>query len=219
MPDVNVGDHFASAAVGVLDYNFGNFELLVTRPSTRVDGGSSARSRRSSGRARDRDLQRREPLAGRSAGEVRRARRTDREQPPLAGHRRARGDPGQRRTGEHAGRRRRRRPSSTSSRRSQAAGGPRPTSFARSTLSTTRTAVSPGGNIRVGFLFRTDRGLQFVDRPGGTLTNAERCRRREQPRRSSLSARGGSIPRTRPGQRAASRSRGSSRRTAARRTS
>ena len=26
---------------------------------------------------------------------------------------------------------------------------------------------APGGNIRVGFLFRTDRGLNFVDRPGG----------------------------------------------------
>jgi predicted extracellular nuclease len=30
---------------------------------------------------------------------------------------------------------------------------------------------APGGNIRVGFLFRTDRGLSFVDRPGaGSLT-------------------------------------------------
>ena len=28
----------------------------------------------------------------------------------------------------------------------------------------------PGGNIRVGFLFRTDRGLSFVDRPGGGPT-------------------------------------------------
>ena len=28
----------------------------------------------------------------------------------------------------------------------------------------------PGGNIRVGFLFRTDRGLSFVDRPGGNAT-------------------------------------------------
>jgi predicted extracellular nuclease len=26
---------------------------------------------------------------------------------------------------------------------------------------------APGANIRVGFLFRTDRGLEFVDRPGG----------------------------------------------------
>jgi uncharacterized protein len=30
----------------------------------------------------------------------------------------------------------------------------------------------PGGNIRVGFLFRTDRGLMFVDRPGGDSTTA-----------------------------------------------
>jgi uncharacterized protein len=28
----------------------------------------------------------------------------------------------------------------------------------------------PGGNIRQGFLFRTDRGLTFVDRPGATAT-------------------------------------------------
>ena len=30
----------------------------------------------------------------------------------------------------------------------------------------------PGGNIRVGFLFRTDRPLTFVDRPGATPTTA-----------------------------------------------
>ncbi len=30
----------------------------------------------------------------------------------------------------------------------------------------------PGGNIRQGFLFRTDRGLSFVDRAGGTSTSA-----------------------------------------------
>jgi predicted extracellular nuclease len=28
----------------------------------------------------------------------------------------------------------------------------------------------PGGNIRVGFLFRTDRGVEFIDRPGGDAT-------------------------------------------------
>ncbi|MBN2385539.1 MAG: sortase [Anaerolineales bacterium] len=31
---------------------------------------------------------------------------------------------------------------------------------------------APGGNIRVGFLFRTDRGLAFVDRPGAGSTTA-----------------------------------------------
>jgi uncharacterized protein len=30
----------------------------------------------------------------------------------------------------------------------------------------------PGGNIRVAFLFRTDRGLSFVDRPGGDATTS-----------------------------------------------
>ena len=29
---------------------------------------------------------------------------------------------------------------------------------------------APGGNIRVGFLFRTDRGVTFVERPGGSPT-------------------------------------------------
>ncbi len=31
---------------------------------------------------------------------------------------------------------------------------------------------APGGNIRVGFFFRSDRGLQFVDRAGGNATRA-----------------------------------------------
>ena len=35
-----------------------------------------------------------------------------------------------------------------------------------------RDGGEPGGNIRVGFLFRSDRGLSFVDRPGGTSTTA-----------------------------------------------
>ncbi|HKE66802.1 MAG TPA: lamin tail domain-containing protein [Micromonosporaceae bacterium] len=30
----------------------------------------------------------------------------------------------------------------------------------------------PGGNIRVAFLFRTDRGMQFIDRPGGSATSS-----------------------------------------------
>jgi predicted extracellular nuclease len=31
---------------------------------------------------------------------------------------------------------------------------------------------APGSNIRVGFLFRTDRGLSFIDRPGGDATTS-----------------------------------------------
>ena len=57
----------------------------------------------------------------------------------------------------------------------QAAGGPT-YSTGRSTRSTHQDGGAPGGNIRVGFLFRTDRGLAFVDRPGAT---------RRRPSRSS----------------------------------
>ena len=38
-PVANVGDHFDGPAVGVLDYNFGNFMLEVTQPLLRVDSG------------------------------------------------------------------------------------------------------------------------------------------------------------------------------------
>ncbi|MGP4090479.1 endonuclease/exonuclease/phosphatase family protein [Streptomyces sp. KR55] len=40
-PAVNTGDHFTTAAVGVLDYSFGNFKLQLTQALSRVDGGLS----------------------------------------------------------------------------------------------------------------------------------------------------------------------------------
>src|SRR4029077_3409725 len=38
-PDVNTGDTFTGPAVGVLDYDFGNYRVHVTSPMTRVDNG------------------------------------------------------------------------------------------------------------------------------------------------------------------------------------
>ncbi|HEY3681595.1 MAG TPA: endonuclease/exonuclease/phosphatase family protein, partial [Streptosporangiaceae bacterium] len=51
----------------------------------------------------------------------------------------------------------------------RAAGGP---SYAWRSIDPVNDADGgePGGNIRVGFLYRTDRGLHFVDRPGGGAT-------------------------------------------------
>jgi predicted extracellular nuclease len=46
---------------------------------------------------------------------------------------------------------------------------------------------APGANIRVGFLFRTDRGLQFVDRPGGNAMTAVEVVRMPSGLRLSLS--------------------------------
>lgn len=53
----------------------------------------------------------------------------------------------------------------------QAAGGPR-YDFRQVDPQNLTDGGEPGGNIRVGFLFRTDRELEFVDRPGGDATTA-----------------------------------------------
>ena len=85
-----------------------------------------------------------------------------------AGHRRARGDPGQQR----------RRPTTASSTPSvtlaqliaaiHGAGGPT-YQYRQINPVNDQDGGEPGGNIRVGFLFRTDRGLSFVDRAGRRL--------------------------------------------------
>ncbi|WP_206442906.1 lamin tail domain-containing protein [Candidatus Protofrankia californiensis] len=41
---VNVGDHFSGPAVGILDYSFGNFKLLLTSAISRVAGGLAPES-------------------------------------------------------------------------------------------------------------------------------------------------------------------------------
>src|SRR6266540_403408 len=53
----------------------------------------------------------------------------------------------------------------------QAAGGPT-YEFRQINPVDDQDGGEPGGNIRVGFLFRGDRGLSFVDRPGGSPTAA-----------------------------------------------
>ncbi len=53
----------------------------------------------------------------------------------------------------------------------QAAGGPT-YQFRQIDPVNDQDGGQPGGNIRQGFLYRTDRGLSFVDRPGGTSTNS-----------------------------------------------
>jgi predicted extracellular nuclease len=53
----------------------------------------------------------------------------------------------------------------------QAAGGPM-YQYRQIDPENDKDGGQPGGNIRQGFLFRTDRGLGFVDRPGGTSTNS-----------------------------------------------
>ncbi|WP_309112555.1 endonuclease/exonuclease/phosphatase family protein [Saccharothrix sp.] len=43
-PTVDTGDHFSAPAVGVLDYSFGNFKLQLTAPLSRVSGSLAPES-------------------------------------------------------------------------------------------------------------------------------------------------------------------------------
>jgi predicted extracellular nuclease len=53
----------------------------------------------------------------------------------------------------------------------QAQGGPL-YSYRQINPANNQDGGEPGGNIRVGFLFNGDRGLTFIDRPGGGSTNS-----------------------------------------------
>ena len=99
------------------------------------------------------------------AAQVRPPGRADREQPAVAGHPRHRGDPGQQRR-DRRRRGRRHVTFKTLIAAITAAGGPT-YQFRQIDPVNDQDGGEPGGNIRVVFLFRTDRGLTFVDRPGG----------------------------------------------------
>ena len=169
-PDANVGDRFTTAAVGVLDYNFGNFELQLTAPLTRVDNGLEREVARP---------QRRGELAI-ATFNVENLSPVD---PPekfaelgglIVDNLRAPDIVALEEIQDNDG------PANTTVTGAtltletliaaiEAAGGPR-YQFRQIDPVDDQDGGQPGGNIRVGFLFRTDRGLAFVDRPGGTPT-------------------------------------------------
>ena len=171
-PDANVGDHFTTAAVGVLDYNFGNYELQLTSALTRVDGGLQREATRPQ-----------EPteLAVATFNVENLSPRDDpakfaRLADLIVDNLRAPDIVALEEIQDNDG------PTNTSVVDAsltlqqliaaiQATGGPA-YQFRQINPVDDEDGGQPGGNIRVGFLFRTDRGLEFVDRPGGTSTAA-----------------------------------------------
>ena len=169
VPSVNVGDGFTTAAVGVVDYSFGNFKLNVTTALTRVAG----------------------PLAQEVT-----ATPSDR-QIAVATYNVENLDPSDTTFAAHADYivNHLRSPDLVAIEEIQdsdgatnstvtdaattwnlliaaisAAGGPT-YQFRQINPVDDQDGGEPGGNIRVGFLFRTDRELEFIDRPGGTSTS------------------------------------------------
>ena len=168
-PIVNVADGFTTPATGVMDYSFGNFKLNVTEALTRVDGGLQREATRLPtdheivvGTYNVENLDPGDgPAFARHADLIVNNLRS----PDLIAIEEVQDNDGA--------------PNTAVTDASvtwntliaaiQAAGGP-VYDFRQIDPVDDQDGGEPGGNIRVGFLFRTDRGLEFVDRPGGGST-------------------------------------------------
>jgi predicted extracellular nuclease len=169
-PVVNVGDGFTTPVVGILDYSFGNFKLNITAPLSRVDGGLQREVTRvpidqeiAVGTYNVENL---DPGDGLSF-----ARHADLivnhlQSPDLLAIEEVQDNDGAANSSVTDA-------SVTWSMligAIEAAGGPE-YEYRQIDPIDDADGGQPGGNIRVGFLFRTDRGLQFIDRPGGGPTS------------------------------------------------
>jgi predicted extracellular nuclease len=170
-PVVDVGDGFTSPAVGVLDYSFGNFKLNVAAPLAAVDGGLE---REVASAPVDQEIvvgtynvENLDPSDGPAF-----ARHADLivnhlRSPDLIAIEEVQDNDGETDSG------------TTDASVTwetliaaiQAAGGPL-YDYRQIDPLDNEDGGAPGGNIRVGFLFRTDRGLSVIDRPGGDATTA-----------------------------------------------
>jgi predicted extracellular nuclease len=172
-PTVNVGDTLSGATTGVLDYSFGNFKLLNTSTPSVTDGGLQRETTQAP--AADElavatfNVENLDPTDAQAkfdglAGQIVHNLRS----PDLISLEEVQDNNGATDNGTVAC-------DQTMSKlidAISAAGGP---SYSYRQISPVNDADGgePGGNIRNVFLFRTDRGLSFVDRPGGTATTAD----------------------------------------------
>jgi predicted extracellular nuclease len=172
IPRVNVADRFNGALVGVVDYNFGNFMVELTDAPT-VTPHNLQKEVTNSGipnqlKIATFNVQNLDPSDGPAkfnalAGLIVKNLRA----PDLIALEEVQDSNGAVDDGTVE-------PSQTMALligAIQSAGGPR-YDYRQINPVNDQDGGEPGGNIRVVFMFRTDRGLSFVDRPGGGSTNA-----------------------------------------------
>jgi predicted extracellular nuclease len=178
-PNVHVGDHFGGPAIGVVDFDFGNYEVHLTSPLTRVDSGLTRETTDAPGANElsiatfnvenlggNEGQAKYDALAAQIVNNMRAPDVVSLEE--IQDNDGAVDPPGP--------------PGPTDSpvvdaditldrlvAAISAAGGP---TYAWRQINPVddQDGGQPGGNIRVGFIFRADRGLAFVDRPGGGST-------------------------------------------------
>jgi hypothetical protein len=170
LPRVNVGDHYVGAVRGVLDYNFGNFMIELTEVPAVVHDGVTPEITSAAGANEIAiatfNVQNLDPtdpqskfdrLAGLIVSNLR--------SPDVISLEEVQDNSGPADDGTVAA-------NLTMSRliaAIQAAGGPA-YDYRQIDPVNDQDGGEPGGNIRGVFLFRTDRGLAFIDRPGGGPT-------------------------------------------------
>ncbi len=172
VPTADVGDHFAAPLAGVLGYSFGNFKLLVTEAPVAAPAGLAKETAGSApvyqlavatfnleNLAPSSAADRFAALAGQVVDHL--------QAPDILAVEEIQDNSGTADDGAVAA-------DQTYQKliqAIQAAGGPL-YDYRQIDPQDNQDGGAPGGNIRVGFLFRTDRGLSFVDRPGGDATTA-----------------------------------------------
>jgi predicted extracellular nuclease len=167
-PSVDVADHFGAAPTGVLTYDFANFKIAVTNTLTAVDGGLEREATRAPldweivvGTYNVENLDPTDGSFARHADLIVNHLRS----PDLLAIEEIQDNNGATNdavTDASV-------TWNTLIAAIQAAGGP---VYEHRQIDPVddQDGGEPGGNIRVGFLFRTDRGLSFIDRPGGDST-------------------------------------------------
>jgi predicted extracellular nuclease len=172
LPAMNVGDHYVGAVTGVLDYNFGNFFLEADSMPTVVHDGVTRETTAAPGPSdlsvatfNVENLAPTDPQSkfDRLAGLI----VTNLRSPDLISVEEVQDNSGAVDDGVVAA-------DQTLAKlvaAIQATGGP---TYDWREIDPVNDADGgqPGGNIRQVFLFRTDRGLSFIDRPGGGSTTA-----------------------------------------------
>jgi predicted extracellular nuclease len=170
-PSANVGDTLAGATVGVVDYAFSNFELLPTATPT-VAGGGLAREvtrvpRSSELAVATFNVENLDPGDPQDKFDrLAAAIVTNLAAPDLVALEEVQDDTGPTDDGVVTA-------GATLTKLTAAIGAAGGPSYQWREIDPVNDTDGgePGGNIRVVLLFRTDRGLSFVDRPGGTATS------------------------------------------------
>jgi uncharacterized protein len=172
MPPAVTGDTVDGSVTGVLDYNFGNFHLMLSTLPTYADGGTERESTEAPGKRElsiaSFNVENLDPTDPQEKFDALGAAIVDNlAAPDLLALEEIQDNNGATNDGTVAA-------DQTLNRlvaAIQAAGGPT-YDWRQIDPENNADGGEPGGNIRVAFLFRTDRGLSFVDRPGGDATTA-----------------------------------------------